>query len=1055
MNTLFYRNTRYFILAVALIVSAGLSSVLTIGRQEDPTITNLFATIVTPYPGATPARVEALVTEKVEEELREIEEIDEISSVSRTGVSVISVSLSEYIDDAAIERTWSEIRDALSAAEINFPNGAGKSDFDNDRTGAYTTLSAITAADGLEVSPGILKRYAERLQERMRAVPGTELVRLFGEQEEEVLVAVDPDRLVALGLTVNAVARTIAAADTKVEAGRVRGAQSDFLIEVGGEIDSLDRIRAVPLVTSESGQIIRVGDLAQVTRSQQTPPSAIAFADGEPAVIVASKMQPDLQVDAWAGAAEQAMAAFENDLPGGVKHTLLFNQARYTADRLTGLGVNILIGISLVVAVMLVTLGWRAALIVAAVLPLTTLLSVAVLQRMGIPIHQMSVTGLIVALGLLVDAAIVMTDEIRRRIIAGLTRVEAVGQSVNRLAMPLLASTVTTVLAFLPMAILPGPAGDFVGSIAISVIVMLIASFLLAMSLTPALAGFILPDHEPDQPAWWGHGADARPIQEVFKRSLDWSLRNRALAIMAALTLPVMGFMAFPTLTAQFFPGVDRDQFYVQVSLPDGAALEETTAVAERADAILRADEGVMHAHWFIGESAPAFYYNMIQDQDGVASFAEALVTTRSDQATQGLVPQLQATFDVQLPEAQFLVRDLVQGPPVSAPVEVRLVGPELETLRLLGEDLRQRIAGHPAVTHTKASLMGGAPKFVFDLSEDKVRQTGQTLGDVAAQLQSSIEGATGGSLLEGSEELPVRVRIIDENRATASRIKDLNVVVAPPQGGGVRSDWLGVPLSALGDSRVVPSDSSIARLDGERVNTVQAFLQIGVLPEEVLKDVRTGLLTDPMALPQGYRIEYGGDSDARADVVSNLVAPMGLIIALLIATIVLTFDSFRLTFVALGVAVLSMGLSVLALAIFRYPFGIQAVIGVIGSIGVSINAAIIIMTALQKNAQAMANDPVAIRDVVMASGRHIVSTTITTFGGFLPLILAGGDFWPPFAMAIAGGVLLSTVVSFYFVPPMFSVMTGGRALTVRKQSDEWTHTPAATGTVVPGTAAS
>ena len=190
MTTLFYRNMRYFALAVALIVSAGVSSVLTIGRQEDPTITNLFATIVTPYPGATPARVEALIAEKVEEELREIEEIKEITSTSRTGISVISVELSEYISEAEIERTWSEIRDGLAAAELLFPRGAGKSNFDNNRTGPYTSLSAITARPGVDVSPGVLRRYAERLQERMRAVPGTELVRLFGEQEEEVLVSV-------------------------------------------------------------------------------------------------------------------------------------------------------------------------------------------------------------------------------------------------------------------------------------------------------------------------------------------------------------------------------------------------------------------------------------------------------------------------------------------------------------------------------------------------------------------------------------------------------------------------------------------------------------------------------------------------------------------------------------------------------------------------------------------------------------------------------------------------------------------------------------------------
>lgn len=1034
MTTLFFRNPRYFALAIALIISAGVSSILTIGRQEDPTITNLFATIVTPYPGATPARVEALVTEKIEEELREIEEIAEISSVSRTGFSVISIELSDYIEDAAIERTWSEIRDALSDAESRFPTGALKSDFDNDRTGAYTTLSAITAVDNNQVSSGILRRYAEQLQDRLRAVPGTELVRLFGEQREEVRVVLDPNNLVALGLTVDFVASKIASADSKVEAGRVRGAKSDFLIEVRGEIDNLDRVRAIPIATNSSGQITRVGDVAQVTRTVQFPPPAIAIANGVPAVIVAAKMRSNLQVDAWADAAEGAMRNFESMLPGGVKHTLLFNQARYTVDRLADLGANLLIGVAIVICVMLVTLGWRAALVVAAVLPLTGLLSIAVLQRTGIPIHQMSVTGLIVALGLLVDAAIVMTDEIRRRMIAGLSRLNAIAASVQRLAMPLLASTVTTVLAFMPMAILPGPAGDFVGSIAISVIVMLLSSLLLAMTLTPALAGFILPIHEERQRAWWHAGVDFIPLQHAFKRSLGWALRHRRLAISAALVLPLMGFVAFPTLTAQFFPGLDRDQFYVQIKLPDGVALAETEAVARRADGIMRREAGLRQIHWFIGESAPAFYYNMIQDQDGVPSFAEALVTTESDDATRFLIPTLQTVLDREIPSAQVLVRDLTQGPPVSAPVEIRFVGPDLRVLRTLGEELRQRISSHSAVVHTKASLMGGAPKYVFDLDEDRVQTTGLTLGAVAGQLQSSLEGAIGGSLLEGSEELPVRVRMLDEYRSSTESILNLNIVANAIDGRAPPQLWTGVPLSALGTATLRPSDSAIARRNGERVNTVQAYLQLGILPEEVLKDVQNDLRLKPIILPQGYRLEYGGDSDARTDVIANLMAPLGIIVALLVAVIVLTFNSFRLSFVAMTVAFLSMGLSVLALAIFRYPFGIQAVIGVIGSIGVSVNAAIIIMTALQKNAAAMRNEGDAIRDVVMASGRHITSTTVTTFGGFLPLILAGGGFWPPFAMAIAGGVLLSTVVSFYFVPPMFSLILGSKQVV---QEDE------------------
>ena len=1022
MGSLLYRERRLLWLVVGLVVAIGATALLTIGRQEDPTITNLFATVVTPYPGADPGRVEALVTEKIEEELREIEEIKEIASTSRTGISVVTTELSEFLTETEIEQSWSEIRDALADASLAFPSGVPEPDMDDDRTGAYTAISALVARDGRSVPSAFLRRYAEVLQDRMRGLQGTEISRLFGVPEEEILVEVAPRRLISLGLTVDEVADAIRLADSKVESGRVRGSGEDFIIEVAGEIDSLERIRQVIVANDSNGAAVRVGDVATVARAVREPVATQAFTDGEAAVFVATRMEPDLQVDAWMARVRGAIAEFEAELPDGIEHRLIFDQSGYTADRLEGLVQNLAIGVSLVVLVLIVSLGWRAAMVVAAILPLTSLASLAILQKLGVPIHQMSVTGLIVALGLLVDAAIVMTDEVRRRLEAGENRVEAVTDAVRRLRGPLLASTATTVLAFVPMALLPGPAGDFVGSIAISVIVMLSVSFLLAMTVTPALAGMLVPANEKGR-SWWRNGLQPGLAGRLFARSLDLALRYPRLAVLGALVLPIIGFGSFPTLTAQFFPGVERDQFYIQIELQEGTSLAETSAAAIQADAILRAEPEVTRTHWFVGESAPAFYYNMMTDQDGVPRFAEALVTTASEEAAESMLPRLQAALDRGLPSAQVIVRDLVQGPPVAAPVEVRLVGPELSVLRSLGEELRLRMANISGVTHTTATLLGGPPKLVLDLDEEKVRLTGLTLGQIARQMESLTEGATGGSLIEGSEELPVRVRVGEVWRSGAEQIAALEVL---RQGGEIDGEtWRGIPLQALGEMRLVPSDSPIARRNGERINTVQAYVALGVLPEEALKVLQQSLVEQPLALPLGYRIEYGGDSDARAETIRNLLSPIGLVVALMVVSLVLTFNSYRLAAVAGVVSVLSMGLSVLALAVFGYPFGIQAVIGVIGSIGVSINAAIIIMTALQQDPAALRGEVAAIRRGVLAASRHILSTTITTFGGFLPLILEGGGFWPPFAMSIAGGVLLSTVVSFYFVPPMFRLVMG------------------------------
>ncbi len=1024
METLFFRRRRYFALVLLVILSAGLSALVTIGRQEDPTITSLFATIITPYPGATPDRVEALVTEKIEDELREIAEIDEVASVSRTGLSGIRIELSPFLADDEIEQVWSRVRDAIADAEVAFPPGVSSPVFDDDRTGAYTLISAVTGKDGREVPLSILRRYAERLQDRLRGLGDTEFVRLFGEVEEEITVEIAADVLVALGLTAEAVSAAIAGADAKVEAGRVRGSSSDYLVELSGEIEMLDRIRRVPLATAPDGRMVRIGDVARVSRGPREPPETMAFASGERAVVIAARMEPDRQVDTWMAAAQAHIAMFEAGLPAGLEHRILFDQSEYTAARLSTLAGNLAVGVTLVVLVLLITLGWRSALIVSVMLPLTSLVSLAVLQKAGVPVQQMSVTGLIVALGLLVDSAIVMTDDIKRRLADGEPRLEAVGGAVKRLSLPLLASTVTTVLAFTPMALLPGPAGDFVGSIAIAVIVMLSASLVLALTITPALAGFLLPDPDACGPLrWWRSGIAGGRLSRAFGASLDLALRHRRLAVLAALILPVVGFGAFPTLTAQFFPGVDRDQLYVQVTLPEGAAIGKTHAVVRRADARLREFPEIRSAHWFLGESAPAFYYNMLANRDGMPEFAEALITTSSPQATEALIPALQKALNRALPEAQVIVRGLVQGPPVDAPLELRLVGPSVEGLRRLGEEARAVMASVPSFTHTRADLTGGAPKLAVDLDEDKVRLAGLDLATVAGQLEAWLEGVTGGSLIEGTEELPVRVRVGAGDRATAGDVAALMIVPPALPGEAVAGDFPGIPLEALGELRLVPSDSTVARRNGERVNTIRGYLQRDVLPEEALREFQARLAETPIDLPAGYRIEWGGDSDARAETVRNLFASIGLIVTLTMVTIVVTFDSFRMSLIAGAVSLLSVGLSLLALAVFSHPFGIQALIGVIGAIGVSINAAIIILSALQADAGARTLDPTAIRRVVMDSSRHIVSTTVTTFGGFLPLIVDGGGFWPPFAMAIAGGVLLSTVVSFYFVPPMFSLL--------------------------------
>ncbi len=1010
-----YDNPRYLALLLLVIAAVGASSISSLGRQEDPTITPFIAKIETFFPGASPTRVESLVTKPLEEALREVPEVKEIRSTSTAGVSVITVETEYRLSLAGIERVWSELRDVVRAEAAGFPEQVQTPIFDDNFMTAYVKIVSISNAPGRDIPPSVLRREAEIFADAARTVPRTKRVNLYGLPSEEVLVELDESRLALLGIGVSEISNVIAGADARTPAGRLTGRGSAIAIELSGEFTTLESIRELQVRALPDGRVLRLQDIATISKTEQSPPASYALSNGERSILMGVEMDAGYQVDRYSARFDQFLDSYKRLAPDGLNITIAYDQSGYTKDRLQDVAGNLLAGITIVLLVLLVTLGWRAALVVAVVLPLCTLLSAVGLLYLQVPIHQMSMTGLVVALGLLVDGSIVMTDEVRKRLRQGLGPVESLMGAVTRLRVPLLSSTATTVLAFLPMAILEGPAGDFLGSIALSVIVMLVSSMLLALTVTPILAARLLPQEYAGISGWWRSGLETPRLHTLFQRALDWSFRYPLGAIVLALYLPVTGFLCAGSLTNQFFPGTDRDQLYLQVTLSESAAIEDTLALARAIDGDLSREPLVRRVDWTVGESAPAFYYNLRSGKKRRPAWAEALVLTTDENATDALIRRLQGDLDRNYPFAQIIVRGIDQGPPVAAPIEVTVSGPDAQKLQQLGEKFRQRLDALPDVTHTMVSMEPGPPKLIFDLDEEKLRRAGLTRLEVAATIDAALGGRLGGEILEDTERLPVRARLVRENWSDSNALKNLRIPVR-----GAASEGLAVPLDALGQARLVPNDSPITRLDGVRINKVQGHLRRGLLPEEALSLLAKDLKDNPINLPTGYSYSFGGDSEERAGVVNDLMAPLGMVIAALLATIVLTFNSWRLSGVAILVCVCSFGLSLLTLAIFQYPLGITALIGVIGSIGVSINAAIIILTALQQDSAAATGDVVAARNVVMDSSRHIVSTTITTFGGFLPLILEGSQFWPPFAMSIAGGVLLSTVISFFLVPPLF-----------------------------------
>jgi multidrug efflux pump subunit AcrB len=1021
MTNLFYRNPRLTLLVVGLVLVAGAASLKSLARQEDPTLSRRFGAVTTFYPGASALRVESLVTDEIEKRLQELHEIQVIESTSRTGVSVIRVELEDEYDESSVDKVWSKVRDKVNDAEAELPPGVLPPEFEDQTSTAVTFVSSLVWQGEGEAPIGLVTRLAEELENRLRNVPGTRNTQLHGEADEEVRVSVDPLTLAAASLTARDVSRSIARADAKMPAGQLRNRSNELLLEVEGELDSLARIREIPVRREADGRFLRVGDISRVEKSVREPPATIALPGGRRGVVVTATMSTPNRVDVWAERARAVSDAFRAEVPDGIAYEVIFDQSVYTGERLGSLVGNLLLGAAIVVGVLFFMMGWRSAIVVASALPLTVAAVLAQLNWLGVPLHQTSITGLIIALGLLIDNAIVVVDEFRLKRRDGLAAEAAVSASVRKLVVPLAASTLTTVLAFLPIVLMPGPAGEFVGPISIGVGLSVVTSFVLAMTVIAAFAGaFVQTPRGDEQKSWWRDGYSNVRMRELYRRSLRVCLQRPWIGVAVSVVLPVIGFMVGQTLSEQFFPANDRNQFQVQLVLPAQTSIYETRANALRARELVHAHPEVVESHWFVGEAAPRVYYTMFNNEDGNANYAGAFVTTQSPAATESLLPRLQTELTEAFPNARVVALPFEQGPPFDAPIEARIVGPDLEVLRVLGEQARAVLAVSDGVTFTAAGIAGGAPKLLISADEDQAGLAGIQLGDIADQLNARLEGAVGGSVIEADQELPVRVRVTRADREDMSQIASGRLLAPDRPSETERGDVPGVPLSALADVRLVPELGGITRRDGQRINTVQGFLVPYQLIAESLADFRARLEASSFNLPPGYRIEFGGENEQRSEAISELAAFALPLFVVMAGTIVLTFNSFRLASLIFVVAFLSIGLALVGVWLFGYPMGFLAIIGTMGLVGLAINDAIVMLTALREDPRTQLADVDETAEVVIDATRHILSTTFTTIGGFLPLILFGGRFWPPMATAIAGGVGGASILALYLVPSVY-----------------------------------
>lgn len=999
-------NPRYIALAIALIVVAGFAALSHLPRLEDPHFANRAAIVIVPFPGASAERIEALVAEPLETAIRQMPEVKHITSNARPGVSAIVVELKDSVDAAHTDQLWAELRDKVAQVESVLPAGAGQPQVDSDRNYAFTWIAALRWKDPTHTDPLRLSRYSEELANRLRNVSGTDLVKLWGEAEEEIQVKVDTVKAAAVNLDVPRVAGLIGGSDAKVSAGELSGSTRRQSIELIGGFDQVERVRQVPLLSLPEGGSLQLQDIADVYRGEPDSPSELAFFDGDRGVAIAARMLPDFRGDKWTADIRAVAAELSAALPEEIVLDELFVQERYTDIRLRELLGNIALGFCLIFVILLFTLGWRSAVVVALSLPLTMLFALAVMRFVALPIHQMSVTGLIVALGIMVDNAIVVADTVRRYRLEGFSASAAAGKTLKHLWVPLLGSTLTTVLTFMPLALMPGPSGEFIGPIALAVIFSLAGSWLISLFLVAPIAGRWLSKEQ-------NNGLAFPKGDALFRRSLAWVLQRPRRTMVIIFLLPISGFFLSTTLKEQFFPPADRDMINLEVYLPAGSSIHNTLAATRDISDHIRQLDDIVALNWFVGRNAPPFYYNLRDNKDGSPQYAQAMITARDFKAANKLVGYLQQDLNQQFPGYQILVRRLEQGPPVNAPVELRLYGSNLEQLKHLGNEIRLLALNTEDVLHVRTSMGESVPKVWLKIDEAASQRSGLKLKDLSGILSASVDGVYSGSLLEGSEQLPVRV--------SGKGLKDASVDLLMSMPLALETGPR--PLSALAEMEIKPAQAVISRRDGRRVNTIDVHVRDGVLPALVLERLKTKLESGAFHLPVAYELEIGGDSEARNEAVGKLVGSLGIIGVLMLVTVLMSFNSFRLSALVFVVAFQAAGLGLFSLWTSGYPSGFTAVVGLMGLIGLAVNAAIVILTELKHSSLAMAGDKQNIIDTVSALTRHIGSTTLTTVAGLIPLIFSVGGFWPPFAIVLAGGTVLTTLLSLYFVPAAFLVL--------------------------------
>ncbi len=1002
-------NNKKLILSVfGIFAFLGLLSWFTMPREEDPRMAERFGSITILYPGATPEHAEKFTAKPVEDELSGISDIDWFETTVRSGVAQVIIRLKDTVaGDTAISDAWRDIQEALNRAALEFPEGVLSYELDHKLMETDAYVFAVGGSKDLLV----LKKAADDLKDAMLSVPLVARVNLYADPGEQVSIRISDEQASRSGLSISSIAVQLQSANMSLAAGSLASGSRSLSIQTNSTFKSMEEIRAFPVLLS-SGQTIPLGSLASVEKTTALPKTESMYFNGEEVVGVGVIPEEKSNILYFDKNVRAALLKFEKENPQ-VKVSIANAQPDYVRARLRELSGALIAGVATVGIVLLLGMGLRVGILVSIMLPVISMVSLALYAFSGGVLNQISIAALVMALGILIDNIIVITESVQEKIDAGEDATHAAGQTIREFAMPLFSSTGTTVAAFLPMLGSSGDTADFTKAIPIINIFTLIVSYLFAVLVIPSVSVSVLRKGEKNRLEFLERAGEF--IGKLVVRS-SWRVLGAVTAILLIL------FFFAPFMKMKFFPSADRNQLIVDIEFPAGTHFRYTEEQALAFEKELKKYTEIEKTVVFAGRGTPRFYYNL-KTQANSPHVSQILIVTKDFKTASGIRSKIQKAASNFLPNADVIVRKLEQGPPVDAPVEVRLYSNSSEEVIDAAEILVSSLRGLPSTENVRSDAGIGVPVARFEVADASAMQYGLSRSAVTSVLQGRLRGMPAGNFRGSEDSIPVRIMSYEGEDTSLDQIN--RTYLASTMSGDVLMSSIARPIPDW-------EKSIIHRRNRERVVSVLAELRDGYAINEVMPRVNEILLN----IPPSVRFEVGGEQSESAESGGALAAAMPLGMTLLLLFLLMEFRSYRkLIIVMVTVPAALLGV-IPALVLSGQPFGFLSLLGGMALIGIVVNNGILLLSYVEER-KAAGEDPLtALSQAVARRIRPIFLTTATTTAGMLPLAFTEATLWPPFAWAMIGGLFVSTTLALFAVPALYKIifLSGGNRFSFWKK---------------------